>query len=243
MLRTLWEGFLDLLYPNATGCIYCGQEKLPGEHELCAGCLGSIELIQEPSCQKCGKPVRVGNTYCRDCLTYMRSFSKALPVGVYRGWFKDAIYAYKFGGRRELAKAFARLMAGRIRMSGKLADCIVPVPLHPERMRQRGFNQAELLGKYLSDFLEIPMRPYVLTRVIDTVPSRTLKREEREINLKEAFAVTNPQLVRNKRILLVDDIYTTGITAESCAKTLLTSGAAEVTVCVLATGIDTSRNL
>jgi ComF family protein len=120
---------------------------------------------------------------------------------------------------------------------------IIPVPMHPDRLQLRGYNHAELLAEYLGGFLGIPVWPSILKRHVDTAPQRMLSRSERERNLINVFVVKKRELVKNKRVLLVDDIYTTGFTAEGCSAALLEGGAQRVIVSIMAIGLDKSRNL
>lgn len=238
MLRALWNGFLDLLYPPPIDCLYCGGVKMPGDYELCSQCISAIEFIKEPCCVKCGKPVTTGVTYCENCTHQIFSFERAVPVAIYRGWMKDAIYALKFRGEIDLAKPLARMIAGRIAATGLDVDVILAVPMHPERLQVRGYNHAELLAEHLGEFLGIPVWPHILKRHVDTVPQRTLKRSERKQNLLNVFEITEWECVKNKSVLLVDDIFTTGFTAEGCSAALIEGGARRVVVSIMAIGLD-----
>lgn len=243
MLHALWEGLLDLIYPRPLGCIFCGREKSLGDFELCGECMGAIEFVRGPACAKCGKPVTAGTLFCIDCRLQLRSFTRALPVALYRGWLKDAIHAYKFDGQRELAKPFARLMSGRIQQTGICAAAIIPVPMHNRRLRQRRFNHAELLARHVGDFMKLPVWPRVLCRTAEIAPQHFLNRSDRERNTDDAFRVRAHQTVQNKTVILLDDIYTTGFTVQACTEALLKAGAAAVVVAVLAIGTDQSRIL
>lgn len=243
MLQTLWEGLLDLIYPRPLGCVYCGKEKSAGAYELCAECVEAIEFVRGPACAKCGKPVGAGSVLCADCFRQLRSFVRVLPVALYRGWLKDAIYAYKFGKQTELAKPFARLMSGRIMQTGLCADGIIPVPMHRVRLKQRRFNHAELLARYVGEFVNMPVWSTVLYRTAEKSPQHKLNRLDRERNLTDVFQVRSAELFRGKVVILIDDIYTTGFTAQACAEALLKGGVKAVVVAVLAIGTDQSRIL
>lgn len=243
MFRVLWASILDLVYPQPVDCLYCGGVKKAGDYELCGECLGAIEFIRQPSCMKCGKPLSAECSHCADCTGQVFSFAKALPVAVYRGWLKDVIYAFKFRRQVELAKPLARMMAGKVAAAGLGFDIILPVPMHPDRLHLRGYNHASILAEYVGGFLGIPVGAQTLKRCIDTLPQRTLKRSARERNLYNVFRVTKAELIKDKRVLLIDDIYTTGFTAEGCSAALLAGGAHSVVVSILAIGLDISRNL
>lgn len=241
MLHTLWEGLLDLIYPRPLGCVYCGQEKSLGDFELCTKCMNAMEFIRGPACAKCGKPVEAGVMVCADCATQSRSFDRAFPVALYRGWLKDAIYAYKFDKRTELAKPFARLMRGRILQAGICADGIIPVPMHRARLKQRRFNHAELLARHFGAFANLPVWSQVLYRTTEKQPQHKLNRLDRERNTEDAFQIRAADIIRDKIVILIDDIYTTGFTAQACTAVLLKSGAKAVVMSVLAIGTDQSR--
>jgi ComF family protein len=243
MLNALWQGLLDLVYPRLLGCIYCGKEKSLSDFELCTKCMSSIEFVRGPACAKCGKPAAAGMMLCSDCALEPRTFMKAFPVALYRGWLKDAIYAYKFDKRTELAKPFARLMSGRILRAGLSADGIIPVPMHRERLKHRRFNHAELLARHLGEFIDLPVWPQVLYRAAEKLPQHKLNRLDRERNTEDAYQVRGADIIQGRTVILIDDIYTTGFTAQACAAALLKSGAKAVMVSVLAIGTDQSRIL
>ena len=241
MLRNLWEGLLDLVYPRPLGCVYCGREKALLDHELCAACLDAIEFVRGPVCAKCGKPLADGAGLCADCSREVRSFSRVLPVALYRGWLKDALHAYKFARQTELAKPFARLMSGRFLQGGIRAEGIIPVPMHRERLRQRRFNHAELLAHRFGEFVNLPVWPAVLAKKAEKPLQHKLSREERARNTQAAFGVRAPELIKGKSLILLDDIYTTGFTAQACTAALLQGGARTVAVVILAIGANQSR--
>lgn len=243
MLQTLWNGLLDIIYPRTVGCVYCGREKALGDFELCAACMNAIEFVGRTSCGKCGKPVAIKGGLCTDCSRQIRAFDKVVPVALYRGWLKDAIYAYKFSQQTELATPFARLMSGRFQQAGIRADGIIPVPMHNERLKQRHFNHAELLARHFGEFASLPVWPRVLYRTVEKPPQHTLNRREREQNTAGAFQVRTAAEIQGKLVILLDDIYTTGFTAQACTAVLLQAGARAVVVVVLAIGVDQSRIL
>lgn len=243
MLHTLWKGLLDLIYPRPLGCVYCGKEKSLLDHELCAACLAAIEFVRGPVCAKCGKPLDAGAGLCTDCSREVRSFTRVLPVALYRGWLKDAIHAYKFDRQTELAKPFARLMSGRFLQGGFRAEGIVPVPMHRARLKQRRFNHAELLACRFGEFVNLPVWPEVLAKKAEKPLQHKLGREARARNAQAAFVVQAPELIKGKIIILLDDIYTTGFTAQACTAALLQGGAKAVVVSVLAIGTNQSRIL
>ncbi len=247
-IRTALAGFLkeamDVLLPEEEGCVLCGRVGLGGMEEvfyapICRGCLGRIPFVQPPYCRVCGRPMRGavaegglrGGPVCKDCASGGRFFKVARAVGVYDGALKDFIYALKFRGRRELAEGIGVLMA-RVATRDKAIrgfQLIAPVPLHPKRLVERGYNQAELLARMVGSCLGVPVRP-VLARSIHTGEQNKLGGRDRHENLRGAFTVPRPLEAAGKSILLVDDVITTGATANECARAILRAGAAEVRV-------------
>lgn len=238
---------LDVLLPEEEGCVLCGQVRGRGMQEIfyapiCSSCLSRIPFVQPPYCQTCGRPLRGAvaeitgdglrdGPICRDCASGGRFFRIARAAGVYDGALKDFIYALKFRGRRELAEGIGVLMA-RVAAREKAmrgSQLLVPVPLHPKRLAERGYNQAELLARMVGSCLGLPVRT-ALVRSILTGEQNKLGRRDRRDNLRGVFVVPHPLEVAGKRVLLVDDVITTGATANECSRALLRAGAAEVRV-------------
>ncbi len=168
---------------------------------------------------------------CHDCAAGGRFFKLARAVGVYDGALKDLVHAFKFHGRRELAEGLGVLMArvASRERAMRRAQLVVPVPLHPKRLAERGYNQAELLARMVGSCLGTPVR-CALVRTIHTGEQNKLGGHTRRENLRGAFAVPYPLLVAGSRVMLVDDVMTTGATANECARALLRAGAVEVLV-------------
>jgi ComF family protein len=169
---------------------------------------------------------------CGDCQTDPPPFARARAAAIYDGPVAAAVKRFKFG--RQLAYLplmQSWLQAPRCRELAAGADWLIPVPLHPRRLKHRGFNQALLLAQA---FPEAPLAREALLRVRHTVPQVQLKPKERRDNVKGAFAVPDPALVKGKNLLLVDDLYTTGATARECARVLSRAGAARVEVLTVA---------
>lgn len=167
----------------------------------------------------------------------MPPFSMARATALYEadGPMRQAILLFKYGGRRTLARYLGRLMvetAGRL-FDPSAFDLLIPVPLHPGRERMRGFNQAALLAKEVGRGFDVKVDGRLLRRVRAT-EAQSGGRRKREDNVKGAFVVSRPDRVKDKRLLLIDDVFTTGATAGECAKALLAAGAAEVGVYTLA---------
>jgi ComF family protein len=148
-----------------------------------------------------------------------------------------AIHKFKYNRELSIGKTLAQLAAASYPFTGKQYDIILPVPLHLERLRWRGFNQALLLSKAVGAAHHVAVDPFVLERSRPTVPQTQLTGKERRTNVKGAFAVSVPKQVEDKRVLLVDDVYTSGATVRECAQTLTNAGAQVVDVFTLARAV------
>ncbi len=223
----LLRGLADLFFPPA--CQVCDTL---GDFPLCSRCRAGIPLIRLPVCRKCGKPLRGSPELiftCVPCRHRRTYFACARAAGVYDGPLRDAIHALKFGRCQALAAPLGRLMAEVAATDPRLrADLVVPVPLHPRRLRERGFNQAELLAAEASRYLNVPLNPGALRRVRPTDSQTALSRDDRRANVRTAFEVG--EVLRGGRVLLVDDVVSTGATAAECARALRRGGVDEVVV-------------
>ncbi len=206
---------------------------------LCPECLSLCLAVNEPYCPLCGMPFppEAASHECSWCRHTPPRYNSARAAALYSGPLRLAVHAYKYGKHAGLAKPLGRALAEAFlaQYGPDSADVAVPVPLHKKRLQYRGFNQALLL---LSAFDPArgfpPVAPRALARVRNTQPQVGLSARERTANLKGAFSVTDPALVRGKRVLLVDDVFTTGATAEACSRELFRAGAREVHVLTLA---------
>lgn len=183
------------------------------------------------------------NHLCQQCISRPRRFASARACGRYESTLMSLIHSYKYRGDAQLAKPLGQLMFRTyIQMAAENPiDLVVPIPLHPSRFRQRGYNQAALLikGWCQPDFnrnrqTPITIEKKALVRKKQTASQSGLNAKQRKINVKGAFRLVHPSRVYNKRILLVDDVFTTGATVEECARTLLNGGATSVHVLTLA---------
>lgn len=214
---------------------------------LCNSCLSSFLPVESPICTKCGFMFksREGDDHaCQECITSPKSYGIARSAGVYNGSFRNIIHRFKYNGKTQLIKPLGLLLfSAFIRFfSSTDIDIIIPVPLHIKRLKKRGFNQALLLVKVwetiplASEILEVPwkIKKNVLIREKWTEAQTGLNRQKRMANIKNAFSLHSPSEIVDKRILLVDDVYTTGATVNECAKVLLKGGAKRVDVLTLA---------
>ncbi|MCR4672188.1 MAG: ComF family protein [Lachnospiraceae bacterium] len=243
----LLEGIGDIVYPAV--CPVCG-DKLPFAPAFRAGgsparmrvhekCRDSFMLIEEPYCLKCGKPVQAeGDEYCYDCLHTDHQFERGRSLWIYSDAAAASIFAYKYGGRQEYAKFYAEEVWRNLKDYIKDADpdILVPVPISPAKLAERGFNQAELIAGNIGDLAGIKTYGDLLFRVRKTTPQKELGRNARLANLRKAFRVREDADIQGLRIMLVDDVYTTGATADACSRALKEAGAEQVWVLTLCTG-------
>lgn len=222
-----WNKFdlVGLLFPRR--CPVCHEVvEDPGEL-ACDICRTRLVRVRDPFCGKCGKPLAVEEQeYCGDCMRKKHAYDRGRAAFVYEEWMRRSIAQYKYGGRREYAEFYAEeiLLACAREMIRWKAEVLVPIPLHPSRQRKRGYNQAELLAAKLSKKSGIPMDEDCLIRTKKTRAQKELSDRDRLENLKNAFSVQEKK-VPCKRIILVDDIYTTGSTMDEAARVLKENGA------------------
>lgn len=213
---------------------------------FCRTCWDRIEPITGPRCSRCDQPFVSSaaiswtpDHQCQDCFERPPAYERAWTLFPYLPPLQDAICAFKYRGKFTLAHPLAALMTRAI--PGDIdGDLIVPVPLHPARLREREFNQSLLLADLLGRQLQLPVVATVLVRVLAAAPQTTLTRQERLHNLRQAFAIRNAEVLAGRRVLLIDDVFTTGTTVNQCAKSLLKAGVLSVSVLTLARTIDTS---
>lgn len=228
-----------LFPPRCPLCDRVVDVRFPG---ICGSCRSMQEslglLVKEPACKKCGKPLEDSTEeYCADCRKKPHSFRQGRAAWVYRGPCKSALYRFKYGNRRCYAPVLAQELwkscGGWVKR--KAPDVIVPVPLHRKKQRERGYNQAALLSGELSRLCGIPVREGLLYRKVYTRPLKELSEGQRHRELKHAFRVHTRGGIP-ERVLLVDDIYTTGSTADVCAFALREAGVEEVYVLCMCIG-------
>lgn len=183
-------------------------------------------IIEEPRCKKCGKPIRQKEEeFCYDCEREDLCYEQGRSLWIHKMPVSSSIYAFKYKNRRVYGEVYGREMAKMFRKIIRLweIDVIVPVPLHRKKQKKRGYNQAEILAKEIGFRVGIPVDTTLIKRKKNTVPQKEFTRKERKKNLKNAFEVTGK--VEGKRVLIIDDIYTTGSTIDSISILLKKAGA------------------
>ncbi len=236
-IKNIWNKALELsinlLLPLR--CPVCDEPVRLGEGLICRNCLGKLEVIKEPVCFRCGKPLhKAEQEYCRDCGQREHSFICGRALYVYES-MHSSIYRFKYCDRQEYAIFFGREMAVKLNefIAQINADGLLPVPISKARYEKRGYNQAELLARELGKQLCIPVFTELVERTKDTLPQKGLNALERQKNLKKAFKIVQNDVKLNT-IIIVDDIYTTGSTIDALSKVLLSSGVKKVYFVALA---------
>ena len=232
---------LNFFYPEV--CQTCGTERAtPAEGFVCRTCRSKVRWIEPPFCERCGLPFEGAITTafdCANCRDLEPHFSSARAAVVARDKLLEVIHRYKY----QRALWFEPFLAGLLIEAAKphLAtahwDWIVPVPLHPSKQRHREFNQAERLARRLSAATGIPANRRLVRRVVATRTQTQLTRQERLANVHRAFALRHSQRLDGQRLILLDDVLTTGATVNACAGVLRGAGAAAVCVWTVARGI------
>jgi len=216
-----------------------------GQQGFCSNCLSEIHWIESPYCSVCGIPFiskEVESHPCGACVTHRKYFTMARALGTYEGSLQEAIHHWKYEGKTNLTPFFAEWLAEGLKRYWEpdSLDLLIPVPLHTQRLRERGFNQALVLVKELSRRTGIPYRKTTLQKKKPTVPQVNLSGAERGKGLRGAFHVIGKEELVGKSALLVDDVYTTGATVNECSRVLRRGGAKRVDVLTLAHAIRTS---
>ena len=232
--KKLLGEFDSALFPLDCTCDVCGEELVEDtRYRLCSECIEKLPFVKGHICLNCGVPLKDESDYCNRCQYQKSAFVKNRSPLVYDGEVKKLIYKLKFGRKTYIAQTLGALMADKFIESGMDSEIIVFVPMTDEEVKKRGFNQAELLAYEVGNRLNIAVLP-ALVKVKDTSQQKELKGKDRANNLDGAFACAFEQ-VKGRKILLIDDVFTTGATANECAKTLLKAKAREV--CVLTAAV------
>ena len=254
----MFRRLLELVFPSNIYCMACGaiiDRSRP--YSLCDSCLSELHWVNGRSCERCGKAL--GADYdgelCPDCEDMEHYFDKGVICLEYGMHEREMILSYKYGGRAYMGEKFADMMydklayeglAYRGRGNGAVSarkrtdafDLVVPVPVHKSKLKKRGYNQAQLMAAALAEKLGLLCASEVLVKVKHVDSMSHLNAAERRENIKNSFTMAAGQgkIVKDRRILLVDDVYTTGSTVDECGRVLLEAGARSVSIICLAAG-------
>ena len=221
-----WNKFdpVGLLFPRR--CPVCHEVvEDPGEF-ACDICRTRLVRVRDPFCGKCGKPLAVEEQeYCGDCMRKKHAYDRGRAAFVYEEWMRRSIAQYKYGGRREYAEFYANAAVEKygVWLNKIKAEVLIPIPMYSRKKRLRGYNQAEVFARDLGRKAGILVDEHLVRRVRNTIPQKELNESQRHRNLKNAFQLT-ADIVEYKRVVLVDDIYTTGSTMDEVSKVLKASG-------------------
>lgn len=219
---------MGIIYPET--CPVCGMVRAYQNNGICSACSEMLNPVEEPVCMRCGKMIEDSDEeFCADCVRLPKSFDRNFPVFCYEGVIKDSLYAFKYKNQRYYSKFYGMCIVKKYgrQIIDLNIDGIVPVPVHIKKRRARGYNQAELIARELGRLFNITVYPEYLIRTEATSPQKELDDRARMKNLKNAFNIGEND-VKLKRILLVDDIYTSGATMDACARVLIMNGVENV---------------
>jgi ComF family protein len=241
----LLSKLVDLIYPPRCGVCHAflqedGVNHEGGDLDLCRSCFNSFAEVTSPLCPFCGRPFGSSggeDHVCADCLATRPVFDIARAPYIYEGLLMTAIHEFKYSKRSSLARSLGPLLASYAAKwlgnpAGKLL--VIPVPLHPRRLRERGFNQSLLLARHVASRLNADLDCLSLRRTRFTQPQTRLTGDERKKNVRRAFGVVEKTGLTGRSLLLIDDVATTGSTLNECARVLKKAGAKEVCCLALA---------
>ena len=240
-LRKLWGAVDEAIFPSNIYCISCGS-LIDGTrpYSLCDKCSAKFHWISGRACDKCGKalPKTYRGTLCYDCMLQPHHFKKGYSCLTYGLHEREVLMDYKYNGKGYLGKKLGDMLYDRISCESIDIDVIIPVPINKKREKHRGYNQAAVMARRLSELWGVDLDEESFLRIKETTLLRSMNPAEREQALEGAFSVTEKgkRRIRGKNLLLVDDNYTTGATADACSKTLLEAGVAAVYLLTLASG-------
>lgn len=240
---------MEFFFPSNIYCIACGNlidETRP--YSLCDKCVREINWITDNECQICGKdlgPLGHGDCFndtCFECQEITHSFDRGYSCATYEGPVKEILSGLKYKGRSYYVRKMIDIMCSKINNYPESIepDIILPVPMHPTKEKKRGYNQSNLLAEGLGKNFNIKYLDDVLVKTRLTASMSSLGSSERRINLHNTFAIgyNRENDVRDKYVLLVDDVYTTGSTADECAEVLKACGARRVEIFTFASGVN-----
>jgi ComF family protein len=240
-LKRPLEALLGFFYPAV--CQLCGSFRAgAAQGYVCHECRRRVRAVERPFCERCGHPFAgaISTEFeCAWCCEEPLQFDVARSIVIFDGPVREALHRYKYNRALWLEPFLAEWLRSDVARHFQPGDwdCLAPVPLHRVKQREREFNQAERLGRHVSLALDVPMDDRLLARVQNTRTQTQLNREERVANLRHAFALCRGRLLEGERVLLFDDVMTTGATMNACAKVLRRGGAGRVGVCTLARGV------
>ena len=238
LFREMFETAIVFLYPAK--CRVCetflGVTSMP---YICASCWQDVQFFEPPWCDICGTPDVNGR--CDACATAPPRYGQLRSIAFYQTTLQRAIHLFKFEKKKVFAQHLVQLINTHIPADCSIAayDFMLPIPIHKKRLQERGFNQATLLANGIAKTEDVPVLTDTLVRKRHTVAQSSLDREARQQNIVGAFEIRNPEVIRGKRLLVIDDVFTTGATIREAVNELWTVDPAEVDVLTLARALNT----
>lgn len=231
-LKLFWASLIDIIYPRY--CLICSSSIIDSSYDgACRVCFEKIKVNVSPFCNKCGYPLKsisARRDSCSKCRNLQYYFDRALSVCEYSGIAKRCIQLFKYKRKLIIGRNLSKIMLGFLKdhFSIDNIDLVTAVPLHKSKMKERGFNQAEILAEFIRINLDLPAAFNNLKRTRNTLTQYQLPLCERQLNIQGAFDCTDKSFFKNKSVLIVDDIFTTGATLNECSRILKNAGAKKV---------------
>ncbi len=230
MIRTIWNDLLQLLFPQT--CMICGNKLIESEKLICLHCLYQLPRTDFHTDRDNKVELRFRGKIPVEAASSYFYFNKGSE-------FRHLIHQLKYKDQKEIGLILGRQAAFELKRDGIFADidCVVPIPLHKKKERDRGYNQAEWIAKGLSEILEVPVESRCVHRIKSTKTQTRKNVLDRWLNVQDIFSITDAETIRGKHILIVDDVLTTGATIESCATTLLQTEGVKISIFTLAIAV------
>ena len=224
-IRAVGRALLDFVYPPH--CLACGEVIAEAGEFLCGRCWGEILVPAPVRCARCGCPLEKAAPSCTNCASWEPVFERAVVLGGFEGAMQQAIHALKFRQQRDLGRELGRRMGRVLGAVLRQVDLLVPVPLHPTRQRERGYNQSLCIARGMAEELDILVDGGLVKRRLNTRQQARLDARQRQDNMRDSFCCAGP-LPDHRCIGVVDDVLTTGATLNACARVLVQAGARQV---------------
>jgi ComF family protein len=242
-LFRLKDDVLDFVYPQS--CPICQKSLKKDENQICQDCRKTLAILPVPFCPYCGSFFAKGESIIHHlCIGLNRPEDRRIlavrSLGRFDEIFQKLIHRLKYGKKIPLGEYLAKTLGQALEKSEIFTDCdlVIPVPLYRARYRERGFNQSQVLAEGISGVINVPLLKGVLRRKKNTKDQTYLNAKQRAENVKDAFIIAKPEMINGKKIILVDDVMTTGATLNECAGILLSAGAKSVLAATLANVVD-----
>jgi len=239
IIESIKDGIAEAIFPSNIYCICCGSLiDSSRQYALCDVCVKKFHWITGRTCEKCGKalPDTYRGKICYDCMRLDHVYEKGFSCLTYGLHEREVLLDHKYNGKGYLAAKFGDILYDRISCEDIRPDVIIPVPISAGRLKKRGYNQSALMARQLSKRWGVPIDESILVRRKETTLLRSLNPADRRLALSGAFAVKAEYRLAGKCVLLIDDIYTTGATADTCSSVLMDAGADKVYVLTLMSG-------